>query len=86
MGAEFLNTDIIRELAREAVSRTAFLFLAGQPQGGKCPWFMSVGSSGILLHEAIGHAFEADFVRKKHFHFLGQDGKTHLPAGYFSRR
>jgi TldD protein len=64
MGAEFLNPDLIRKLAGEAVARTAFLFGAGQPQGGEMPVVMSAGSSGILLHEAIGHAFEADFVRK----------------------
>ncbi|MFA5301310.1 MAG: TldD/PmbA family protein [Bacteroidales bacterium] len=63
-GAEFLNPHLIRELAGEAVARTAFLFGAGQPQGGEMPVVMSAGSSGILLHEAIGHAFEADFVRK----------------------
>ena len=65
MGAEFLQTDLVEELAREAVARTAFLFEASQPKGGEMPVVMGSGGSGILLHEAIGHAFEADFNRKQ---------------------
>ncbi len=64
MGAEFLQKSLIEELARELVERGAFQFLAIQPKGGQMPVVMGAGGSGILLHEAIGHAFEADFIRK----------------------
>jgi len=63
-GVEFLNDDLIEELAREAVERTNFLFGAGKPKAGEMPVVLGAGGSGILLHEAMGHAFEADFNRK----------------------
>lgn len=63
-GFEFLNDDIISLLAREAVDNTSILFKAVKPKGGEMPVVMGAGGSGILLHEAIGHAFEADFNRK----------------------
>ncbi|MCL1974125.1 MAG: TldD/PmbA family protein [Bacteroidetes bacterium] len=65
MGAEFLQPELVEELAREAVARTSFLFEARQPKGGEMAVVMGSGGSGILLHEAIGHAFEADFNRKQ---------------------
>ena len=65
MGYEFFSEDLIREMRDEAISRTALLFHASQPKGGEMPVVMGAGGSGILLHEAIGHAFEADFNRKK---------------------
>ena len=64
MGAEFLQDGLIQELGTEVLARTAFLFEAEQPKGGEMPVVMGAGGSGILLHEAIGHAFEADFNRK----------------------
>ncbi|MEA5005739.1 MAG: TldD/PmbA family protein [Rikenellaceae bacterium] len=64
MGAEFLTHNLIDEIAQEAVTRTAILFKAGIPEGGEMPVVMGAGGSGILLHEAIGHAFEADFNRQ----------------------
>lgn len=64
MGAEFLNHQIVDEIAREAVDKTAILFGSIKPKGGEMPVVMGAGGSGILLHEAIGHAFEADFNRK----------------------
>lgn len=65
MGAEFLTDDLVEELAKEAVDKTSILFNAIKPKGGEMPVVMGAGGSGILLHEAIGHAFEADFNRKK---------------------
>ena len=55
---------MIEDLAKECVQKTSFLFTASQPKGGMMDVVMGAGSSGILLHEAVGHAFEADFNRK----------------------
>lgn len=51
------------------------MFDAVQPQGGEMPVVMAAGGSGILLHEAIGHAFEADFNRKNISIFSDKLGK-----------
>ncbi len=64
MGAEFLNDDIVETIAQEVVKKTSILFEAVKPKGGEMPVVMGAGGSGILLHEAIGHTFEADFNRK----------------------
>lgn len=64
MGFEMLNDTLIEEIATEVVDKTSFLFKASQPKGGSMPVVMGAGGSGILLHEAVGHAFEADFNRK----------------------
>ena len=64
MGTEFLTDKLVDEIAKEAIEKTAILFDAVKPKGGEMPVVMGTGGSGILLHEAIGHAFEADFNRK----------------------
>jgi len=63
-GFEFYTPDRIDRVVREAVARTAILFEAGAPPAGEMPVVLAAGSSGILLHEAIGHGMEADFNRK----------------------
>ena len=75
MGKEFFTDALIDEVAREAVQRTDFLFSASQIEGGEMPVVMAAGSSGILLHEAIGHAFEADFIRTGDSIFTGKLGQ-----------
>jgi TldD protein len=75
MGAEFLTEELINELASEVVKNTAFQFEAIRPKGGEMPVVMGSGSSGILLHEAIGHAFEADFNRQRISIFSDMLGK-----------
>lgn len=64
MDVSFLCYDLVEKIAQEAVQQTNRMFESVQPQGGEMPVIMAAGSSGILLHEAIGHAFEADFNRK----------------------
>ena len=75
MGSEFFTDALIDEVVSEAIQRTDFLFSASQIEGGEMPVVMAAGSSGILLHEAIGHAFEADFIRTGDSIFTGQLGK-----------
>ena len=75
MGAEFFSDALIEEVVSEAIQRTDFLFSASQIEGGEMPVVMAAGSSGILLHEAIGHAFEADFIRTGDSIFTGKLGK-----------
>lgn len=75
-GFEFLSDELIETLAKEAVDQTSLMFEAVKPQGGEMPVVMGAGSSGILLHEAIGHAFEADFNRKNISIFSDKLGKT----------
>ena len=75
MGEEFFTEGLIDDVVREAIQRTDFLFSATQIEGGEMPVVMAAGSSGILLHEAIGHAFEADFIRTGDSIFTGQMGK-----------
>ncbi len=74
-GFEYLNNDLIETLAKEAVAQTSLMFEAIKPKGGEMPVVMGAGSSGILLHEAIGHTFEADFNRKNISIFSDQLGK-----------
>ncbi len=64
-GSEFLTNELIDELSLEVVEKTAKLFGAVKPKAGEMEVVMGAGESGILLHEAMGHAFEADFNRKK---------------------
>ncbi len=72
---DFLTDTLIEEVAEEAVGKASVMFNAIQPKGGEMPVVMAAGSSGILLHEAIGHAFEADFNRKDTSIFADKLGK-----------
>jgi TldD protein len=63
-GFEFYTPDRLDRVVREAVDRTTVLFEAVPPPAGEMPVVLAAGSSGILLHEAIGHGMEADFNRK----------------------
>lgn len=74
-GFEFMSNDLIDLLAKEAVDKTNILFDATKPKAGEMPVVMGAGGSGILLHEAIGHTFEADFNRKGTSIFSDKMGK-----------
>jgi len=53
----------IDTMAGEAVDRTLRLFDSRRPPSGDMPVMLAAGTSGVLLHEAIGHSLEADFNR-----------------------
>jgi len=74
-GLEFYTPDLVDRVADEAVRSTVALFEAVKPDGGEMPVVLAAGSSGILLHEAIGHGLEADFNRKKTSIFCDKIGK-----------
>jgi len=63
-GVELYTPERVDRLVKGAWERTAILFESGQPPAGEMPVVLAAGSSGILLHEAIGHGMEADFNRK----------------------
>jgi TldD protein len=63
-GFDFYSAERVERVINEAVARTVVLFDAVQAPVGEMPVVLAAGSSGILLHEAIGHGMEADFNRK----------------------
>ena len=81
MGAELIGPGLLKELADEVVKGIDERFEAIRPKGGQMSVVMGAGASGILLHEAMGHAFEADFNRKGQSIFSDKMGKQVCPAG-----
>ena len=81
MGAELIGEGLINELTSEVVRDIDARFEAVRPKGGQMSIVMGAGASGILLHEAMGHAFEADFNRKGQSIFSDKMGKRVCPEG-----
>ena len=75
MGVEFFTDELIAQVAAEATSGVDAMFEARRPAGGQMSVVMGAGASGILLHEAMGHAFEADFNRKGQSVFADKMGR-----------
>ncbi len=74
-GIELYSPERLDRMVREAVARTVILFEASPPPAGEMPVVLAAGSSGILLHEAIGHGMEADFNRKNVSIYADKIGK-----------
>jgi len=81
IGAELIGPALLDEIAEEAVKGIDERFEAVRPKGGQMSVVMGAGASGILLHEAMGHAFEADFNRKGQSIFSDKLGKQVCPKG-----
>jgi len=80
-GAEMLTDSLLDEIVNLAVSGIDERFAAKRPKGGQMPVVMGAGASGILLHEAMGHAFEADFNRKGQSIFSDKMGRKVCRSG-----
>ena len=61
---EFLANGRAHELAREAVRQAIVNLDAVAAPAGTMTVVLGPGWPGVLLHEAIGHGFEGDFIRK----------------------
>ena len=75
MGNEMFTAALADEIVDEILEAIPTVLEAVRPQGGEMMVVMGAGGSGILLHEAIGHAFEADFNRKGISIFSDKMGK-----------
>ena len=73
-GFEAFDEARLEALAVELVGQLGLQFEARRPPAGEFPVVLAAGSSGILLHEAIGHGLEADFNRKNLSIFAGRLG------------
>lgn len=80
-GVEMISDDVLEDLAQRAVQGMDERFAARRPKGGQMQVVMGAGASGILLHEAMGHAFEADFNRKGQSIFADRMGTRICPKG-----
>lgn len=75
-GIDWYTDARVDALARDAVERTLMRFEAGGAPSGDMPVVLAAGSSGVLLHEAIGHTMEADFVQERASPYAGRIGET----------
>lgn len=81
MGSEMLSRALALQIASELTEGIDASLEAGRPKGGRMSVVMGAGASGILLHEAMGHAFEADFNRKGQSIFSDKMGKRVCAKG-----
>ncbi len=67
----FTPESVAREAARQAIATLG----ATECKAGPQTVVLAPGWSGILLHEAVGHGLEADFIRKGTSLFAGKLGE-----------
>ena len=67
----FTPEQVAEEAARQAIATLGAVDVAAGPQ----TVVLAPGWSGILLHEAVGHGLEADFIRKGTSLFTGKVGQ-----------
>lgn len=66
VGLEFFSSQLTpEEIGQEAAKEAYLLLEAVEPPAGEYPVILAPGHSGVLVHEAVGHLLEADFIRKK---------------------
>ena len=73
----FTPESVAREAARQSIATLG----AVEAQAGPQTVVLAPGWSGILLHEAVGHGLEADFIRKKTSLFTGKIGEKVAAEG-----
>jgi TldD protein len=73
---EYFSTDLTpKEIGQDAAKEALELLEAALPPAGEMPVVLAPGHSGVLVHEAVGHLLEADFIRKKTSIFWNKMGR-----------
>ena len=76
VGLEYFKNGLTPEaIGREAAMEALHLLEATHPPAGEMPVILAPGHSGVLIHEAVGHLLEADFIRKKTSIFWNKLGR-----------
>lgn len=74
-GYELFEKESPEEVAADASRQAIILLDAQDAPAGSMVVVLGNGRGGVLLHEAIGHGFEGDFIRKKTSLFTGRIGE-----------
>ena len=71
----FKSVKTPKETGRMAAEEAITLLSAVDAKAGEQPVVLGAGQSGVMIHEAVGHPFEADGIRKKTSIFWDKFGK-----------
>jgi TldD protein len=71
----YFDTFTPEQVAKEAARQATATLGAVDARAGQQTVVLAPGWSGILLHEAVGHGLEADFIRKGTSLFAGKLGQ-----------
>jgi TldD protein len=77
----FLEQDRALNLAREATRQALVNLEAVDAPAGPMTVVLGSGWPGVLLHEAVGHGLEGDFIRKGTSAFAGRLGQKVASEG-----
>ena len=78
-GLDWYTDGRLQNVVTTALARANQLFDARQPPLGEMPVVLAAGVGGVVLHEAIGHAFEGDLVHSGRSPY--RDALRHRVAG-----
>lgn len=71
----YFTDGLLEAYAKEAVEGAVRNLDAREAPAGTLPVVLGSGWPGVLLHEAVGHGLEADFIRKGTSVFTGKIGE-----------
>ncbi len=76
VGLEYFRSGLTpRRIGEEAAREAMVLLEARDAPAGEMPVVLCAGHNGVLIHEAVGHLLEADFIRKKTSIFWNKLGR-----------
>jgi TldD protein len=81
VGYELFDARPAEKLARDAAQHAVTLLDAVETPAGAMTLVLARAGGAVFFHEAIGHGFEGDFIRKKTSLFAGRMGEIVAARG-----